>query len=488
LKEIDCTVSVAAKGGSLPTLAHASAQKGSVLVRGGVAHTLFRMAFPMLAGTFAMTAYNLTDAYFVGHLGTDPMAAMALTFPVIMLLTFVAGGIGTGVTTLVSHAIGRHDHDDAARLVTHGIALTVTFTTTFSVLGYLSINPVFRRLGADAETLPLVAQYMHIWYLAALTMSLPMMGNGILISCGDSKGASRFMIFGALLNAALNPILIRGYMGLPAMGIRGSALATVIAQAASTAWLLYLLHSKHHLLRFHSGNLHAYLASFRRILGFAIPCILSMVLMPVSAAVITWLVSQLGHAAIAACGTASRLEMFAFVVPMALGMSLTPFISQNFGADRLDRIRRAKTVATSFALLYGGGAAVVFFSGAPLLARLFSSDPQVIAVLVIYFHIIPFGYGMMETHRYCGFVLTGLQKPSQSMVLNIIRVLVLLIPLSWAGAHFFGVRGLFAGRLITDLTVGTLGLLWVSFRLRHTEITPTNRVAIPAASAEVVAG
>jgi putative MATE family efflux protein len=442
----------------------------SVLVRRGVRQTLFHMAFPMLAGTFAMNAYNLTDAWFVSRLGTMPLAAMAFTFPVIMLLTFIAGGIGTGVTTLVSHAIGRHDREDAARLVTHGIALTVTFTTTVSVLGYLSINAVFGRLGADAQTLPLVGYYMRIWYLGALTMSLPMMGNGILISCGDSRGASRFMIFGAVLNAVLNPILIFGYLGLPAMGIRGSALATVIAQAVSTIWLFHLLYKRHHLLTPHSGGLRSCFASFRRIIGFAVPCILSMVLMPISASLITWIVSGFGNEAVAACGAAGRLEMFAFVVPMALGMSLTPFISQNFGADRLDRIREAKTISASFALLYGGVAAIVFFLAAPWLASFFSEDPKVIKVLVTYLRIIPFGYGMMEVHRYCGFILTGLHNPSGSMVLNIIRIMLLLIPLSWLGAHFYGVQGLFAGRLITDLTVGTLGLFWVSHHLRSANI------------------
>jgi len=95
----------------------------AVLVERNVARTLFSMAFPMLAGTFAMNAYNLTDAWFVSRLGTLPLAAMGFTFPVVILLTFVAGGLGVGVTTLVSHAIGRHDHGDAARLVTHGVTL-----------------------------------------------------------------------------------------------------------------------------------------------------------------------------------------------------------------------------------------------------------------------------------------------------------------------------------------------------------------------------
>ena len=99
------------------------------------------MAFPMLAGTFAMNAYNLTDTWFVSRLGTLSLAAMGFTFPVVMLLTCVAGGLGVGTTTLMSHAVGRHDGPDAARITTHGLALTLGVAAGMAVIGYLSMNP-----------------------------------------------------------------------------------------------------------------------------------------------------------------------------------------------------------------------------------------------------------------------------------------------------------------------------------------------------------
>ncbi|MDD5704481.1 MAG: MATE family efflux transporter [Kiritimatiellae bacterium] len=416
----------------------------------------------MLAGTFAMTAYNLTDTWFVSRLGTLPLAAMGFTFPVVMLLTFVSRGIGTGVTALVSHAIGRHAHDEAARVVTHGIVLIMAVSLVMSVAGYLSIDFLFARSGADALTRPLVGEYMRTWYIGAVFMSLPVLGNGILISTGDSRGASLFMILGTILNAILDPIMIFGYFGVPAMGIRGAALATVIAQGVSTAWLILLLRRKHRLLVFRREGVGAYVVTAGRILRLGIPSVLSMILMPVSASVIMRLLSHFGSAAVAAAGAAGRIEMFAFVVPMALGISLTPFVSQNYGAGRMARIREAFGIGTRFALVYGAGIACLFFLGARWLAGLFSADPEVVASLVAYIRIISFGYGMMEVHRYCGFVLTGLHRPIQSALLNAIRIIVLLIPLSCVGAYLYGVRGVFLGRLVTDITVGFIGLAWVS--------------------------
>jgi putative MATE family efflux protein len=434
----------------------------AVLVRRSVTRTLFSMAFPMLAGTFAMNAYNLTDTWFVSRLGTLPLAAMGFTFPVIMLLTCVAHGIGSGVTTLVSHAIGRRHHADASRFVTHGMMLTLSVTAVMSVGGYLLIVPVFTALGADAKTLPLIGEYMRTWYLGAVFMTLPMLGNGILISAGDSRAASGMMIVGTVVNVILDPIMIFGYLGCPAMGIRGAALATVIAQGVSTVWMIHLLCRKHRLLRWGPQELGGYRDSLRRIVRFAVPSILSMVLMPISTTVITKVLSTFGNEVIAATGAAGRIEMFAFMVPMALGISLTPFVSQNFGAGRMDRVREAQKVATRFALGYGGLIAIAFFLAAPWLAAVFTDDPKVAATLVSYIRIISFGYGMMEVHRYCGFFLTGMHKPVSATVLNAVRVLVFLIPLSYLGAHVGGVIGVFGGRLATDIIVGILGMAWVS--------------------------
>lgn len=433
----------------------------SVLVQRSVKRTLFGMAFPMLAGTFTMNAYNVTDTWFVSWMGTVPLAAMGFTLPVVLLLTCVAGGLGVGVTTLMSHALGRKDPADAARLTTHGVVLTLGIASVLAVAGSLSIDPVFTSLGADSEVLPLVRQYMGVWYLAAPSMALPMLGNGLLISAGDSRAAGRFMMVGPLVNLVLDPILMFGYLGFPALGIRGAALATVVGQAVSTTWLLTLLLKKHRLLVLRRWSLQVYGASFRSILRLGIPSTLSMILMPISATVITRILSGFGNAAVAAVGAAQRIEMFAFIIPMALGMSLAPFVSQNLGAGRWDRIRESLALSTRFAMLYGGGIAVAFFLLAPVLASVFSRDPEVVRILVLTVRIVSFGYGMMEVHRYSSIFLTGLHRPGSSALLNGVRILILLIPLSWLGAQVWGVRGVFVGRLVSDLLAGCLGLVWV---------------------------
>ncbi len=448
----------------------------TTLTQSSVASTLFRMAYPMLAGTIALNAYNFVDTWFVARLGTTALAAMGLTFPVVMLLSFIASGIGTGVTALTSHALGRHDNEAASRIVTHGIILIMVFSLVLSICGYLSMDPVFRLIGADEQTMPLVKEYMGIWYCGAVFMAIPMMGNGILISLGDSRSASLFMLSGALLNCILDPVFIFGLRGFPAMGIFGAALATVLSQAFSACWLFYLLAIKYRLLVPAHPRLSSLPQSCSSILRFAIPGSLSMMLMPLSTAVITGLVSRHGNAVIAAVSAAGRVEMVAFVIPMALGMSLMPFVSQNFGAGHFGRIIEAKRYAIKFALIYGAGVAMLLFIFAPQLAGIFTKNAHVAEFFIRYLRIIAFGYGCMEVHRYCGFVATGIHRPVYATIINAIRVLVLLLPLSFTGNSLYGISGIFTGRLITDILAGIIGMIIVSRLLGRLPSSPDTSV------------
>ncbi len=438
----------------------------SKLTNDHVLKTLFKMAVPMLAGTIAHNTYNFVDTMFVAKLGTVPLAAIGYTFPVVTLLIFIAGGIGTGVTTLTSHALGRRNREDAQKMVTHGILLVTLVAAVIAIAGFLSIKPVFAMLGADEKTMPFIKEYMSIWYIGALFMALPMMGNGILISLGDSKAASSFMVLGAVLNCILDPVMIYGLAGFPAMGMAGAALATVIAQALSTIWLIWLLAGKHKLLRFKNLSLSQFPRSCRSISDFAIPASLSMTLMPLASGVITKLISKFGNEAVAAVSAASRVEMFSFIIPMALGMSLVPFVSQNYGAGHIDRIYQAKTYSIRFALLYGALVAVIMYFAAPMLALIFTNDQKVVELFTLCLRIISVGFGMMEVHRYCGFFLTGIHHPVLSTVLNGFRILILLLPLSFLGSSVSGVQGIFAGRLLTDLLAGTVGIVTVSWLLK----------------------
>jgi len=432
----------------------------STLVRDKVFPTIVRMAVPMLAGTVAINLYNLTDTWFVSRLGTNALAAMSFAFPVVMLLSFVLRSLGTGAMTVVAHALGRRKQEAAARLTTHAIFLSAGVALAVMVVGFLTIRPLFARLGASGEVLILTEQYMQIWYWGLVVRVVQMMLSDIIICTGNTKVVSSLMVAGTVINFILNPMMIFGLWGFPKLGIQGSALATVVTETCVFGFAFFLVHTKYRLISFSSHSRLRIISSWRKILRIGIPTLLSAILTPLSSAIVIKIVSGFGQTAVAAVGVAGRIEMFAFMIPMTVGMSLVPFVAQNYGAGRFDRIRVARKGAMLFALSFGFVIAIIFLFIARPLGMLFSSDPKVVDILVQYIYLTCFGYGFLETHRYAGFCVTGIQQPVASVFLNIIRVLVLMIPLTYFGAKFFGLSGIFWGRLITDVCSAVVGIIW----------------------------
>ncbi len=432
----------------------------SKLVAESLPRTIVKMAVPMVAGTFAMNAYNLTNAYFVSRLGTEALAAISFAYPVVMLVMFVSRGLGSGAMTLVAHAIGAKDHARAATLTTHALLFGVVYAAAISLIGLLTMRPVFARLGASGAVLETTASYMRIWYLFAAVMVLQMMTADIIISTGSTRTISALMVLSTGLNVLFDLGLIFGRFGLPRLGIVGAAWATILAQSVTLLASCWILARRLHLLDAAGLQFRAILRSWGRILRFGVPGALGMMMNPLSAAVVTRLVASHGNAAVAALGVAARIEMFAFMIPMTVGMSLIPLVAQNYGARRLDRVRAARRGTMTFAVLYGVFIGLMFLLFAPAMARIFSAEQAVIDVLCTYIYITCMGYGMLEVHRYAGFVLTGTHEPVQATLLTAVRVLVLLIPLAIAGNALFGLKGIFAGRLTAELLAGSVGIWW----------------------------
>ena len=269
------------------------------------------------------------------------------------------------------------------------------------------------------------------------------------------------------MNFILDPVMIFGLLGFPKMGIRGAAWATVFSETIVMAGGFVLLYKRYRLLSFARSPAAAVFASWGRILRIGAPSTLSSILGPVSTGVVTRMVAAFGPAAVAAFGVAGRIEMFAFMIPMTVGMSLLPFVAQNFGAGRMDRVRTAYKGTTMFAVCFGLIIAAAFTAAARPMAGFFSNDSEVIDILVRYVRITCFGYGLLEVHRYATFCVTGIQRPMISAGLNAIRLLVFLIPLSYLGAEVAGLTGMFWVRLATDLLAAGIGVFVVLWKTRQ---------------------
>jgi len=430
----------------------------AVYTKGSIQGTMLKTAFAMLAGTVAMSGYNIVDTYFVGRLGTEPLAAMGFTFPVIMLVGCVFRGLGIGVMSTAAQALGRGHKPKAQVLVTNGIWLTAGVSILMAALGILTQRWIFGSvMGAKGEVLELVNGYMTIWFAGAFTSSLGMTGNDLLISAGDSRTASTMMVLGLVLNTILDPLLIDPRFA--DMGIRGAALATVAAQFASAVAVLAILCVKQKLLRLTMYQWKMVRSAWALVVRFAVPATIGMLLMPIGSAVITAITAEFGDEAVAATAASGRLEMLAFVFPMALGISLLPMIGQNYGARLYSRIRTCHRFSMWFAFIFLESMAVIYFLTRRYTVVWFSHEENVQQIMMISLAIIPWGFGMVEIHRFSGFFYTGCGRPTTAAWLNALRIVGLMIPFSFIALWLRSLEGLFLARFAADTIAGVIG--WV---------------------------
>ncbi|MBU8922366.1 MAG: MATE family efflux transporter [Bacteroidales bacterium] len=438
----------------------------AVLTEGPIGKTLFRLTVPMTMGILAMVAFNLTDTFFVSRLGTKHLAALSFTFPVILVLTRFALGIGVGAASVVSRAIGMGDWKSVRRLTTDGLGLSLFFVAIFVVAGLFSIDKLFGALGAEGEILDLVREYMRIWYFGLIFVVVPMVSNNGIRATGDTKTPAMIMLVAVVVNTALDPLLIFGIGPFPEMGLAGAALATLIARMVTFAVSFYVIYKKLKMVTFERPGFDEMIDSWKRILYIALPAAVTRIIVPVGQGVITGITAAYGTNAVAALGVAIRTEYFAFAVVMALSSVLAPFVGQNWGAGKFDRVKAGIKKSNRFAMVWGFGSLAVLALVARPVAGIFSSDPDVISNIVLYMRIVPLAYFLQMVLMLVTGTLNVLNKPFHAAAIGVGQVILLTIPLAFIGSAIFGLKGVFMGIAIAYLISGIFAqvVLWRQVR------------------------
>ena len=281
-------------------------KNGIDLTQGSVARHVWRMTPPMAVAFLALMAFNLADTWFVSKLGTEYLAAMGFTFPVIMLVHFLVMGLGLGVSSCVSHAIGANDSEKVKHLATYGLLLTVAVCSMLAVAGYFLLPYILNMLGASGRPAELAAQYLSVWLFFIPLGEIPVVGNNAIRATGDTLRPSIVMVTVAVLNVLLDPLFIFGLGPIPALGMRGAALATGIARIVAMLAAVWLMYHRCNLLTLRWTGFRDMLRNWGSILHIALPCAATNLLMPLSMGLITRFISGFGATAVAATAAGQR--------------------------------------------------------------------------------------------------------------------------------------------------------------------------------------
>jgi putative MATE family efflux protein len=430
------------------------------LTQGPVGGHLVNMTVPMLLGITTMMAQAFIDTYFLGMVGDRALASYSFGFPILMIVTSVAIGMGAGTSSVVARAIGAGDHQRAKRLVTDSLLLSFMITATLSFVGILTINPLFRVLGAPDDMIPMIRTFMTILYCGVPFLVIGMVGTSSMRATGDTVLPSKLMIAGAILNVALDPIFIFGFGPVPALGLNGAAIAALLARGVMFAGVVYFLVRRLDMISLRKPPPGDMRRSWRDILHVGLPAAGTNAIVPVGLALITAMIARYGPEAVAGFGVASRVESMVLVIYYAMSSIIGPFVGQNLVVGREDRIQLSLRLCARFCIASGLVIAVFLALLSGVLPGLFSDNPAVTDVTRMFLWIVPISYGAYGIVMVVNAAFNGLGNPMPGVVISVTRILVLYVPLAFLGKALFGIVGIFVAYAVANILSGALGYFW----------------------------
>lgn len=431
------------------------------LTHGPIKKQILQMAIPMSIGLFFNTMFNVVDTFYAGKLSTAALAGMSVSFSVFFVLIAIVSGIGTGLSALLSHAIGRQDPSKVDQLTINGLILTVAASLVLSVVGFLFSPYLLALLGASGEAYAEGTRYVRGIYAGTLFFGINSTLNAFLSSRGLTKPYRNFLVFGFFLNLLLDPLLIFGWLGLPKLGTLGVAIATVIVQVVGNVYLGFkvknLLHLKISAASWKSFRISRQL----EILSQGIPAALNMMTVAIGVFVINFFIYRFGSdASTAGYGAAMRVEQLALLPAMGLNAATLTLVGQNYGAGKLDRVKETFFTALKIGIAIMTLGMILIFPLAPFLIGLFNNDPQVVFEGTRYLRIEFLAFNAYIIMNVCLSLLQGLKKPNYAVWIGVYRQLAMpLILFTFLGTTLgLGLVGVWWGIVLTTWT-GALGML-----------------------------
>ena len=425
---------------------------------------LMQYAVPAIIAMTASSLYNMVDSIFIGHgVGTMAISGLALTFPLMNLAAAFGSLVGVGASTLISVKLGQRDYDTAQRVLGNVFVLNILLGLAFTLVVMAFLDPILYFFGGSDQTVGYARDYMQIILLGNAVTHLYLGLNAVLRSSGHPQKAMYATIATVVINTVLDPVFIYGF----GWGIRGAAIATIVAQVISLAWQFKLFSNKEELLHFHRGIFRLK----RKIVFDSLAIGMSPFLMNLAACFIVILINQGlkeygGDLAIGAFGIVNRLVFIVVMIVMGLNQGMQPIAGYNFGAKLYERVNKVlkltiiyATVVTTFGFLVG-------MLVPDLVVGIFTSDAELIdisarglRIVVMFFPII--GFQMVTSNFFQSIGMAG-----KAIFLSLTRQMLILLPCLLILPRFFGVAGVWYSMPVSDVLASLIALVMLVMQFR----------------------
>lgn len=413
----------------------------------------------MMMGMLSFNVASLCETIYVGMVGTNELAAISFTFPLVFTLQAVSMGLSVGASSVVARSVGLGDMQKVQLLTTHCLLLVTMFSVSLGIIVAFCLPPVFSLLGVNDEVLPLAVDYMSIWLIGLPVFAMSFVGTSLMRASGDAFTPGVLSTIGSVLHVLIAPFLIFGLGPFPELGLQGAAISFVIARTIAFLIFVYVFVVREKMLRF---ELAGFVNSSREIFHVGLPALTANLIMPVSMAIITRLLAGHGTAVVAGFGVATRIEFMAVLLIFATSMSVSPVMGQNWGAGLVDRVKETLRMSNGFVLLYGVFAYALLLTCGEFFVSLINDDPAVRGAAYDYLVIGPMAVGLMGVMQNCNNGFNALGKPMPPLIISALRMIVINIPLALLGNHLFGYKGIYAAGVVTTILLAAASWLWIN--------------------------
>ena len=401
--------------------------RGRNLTTGSIPALSWSLAWPVMLSIFFQTLYQLVDAFWVSRVSDHAIAAVTVSQITLFVMISLTIGITVGSGVVMAMSIGRRDIAEAERVLGQSFVLNFIAAAVFTTLCLSLRGPLLTLTGATGEILPLALDYFTVVAGGSVLMFVFFAVIFGFNSQGDNTTVTWLFAISTTINAGLDPLLIFGGLGIPAFGVRGAAIATVISQVLLVIAGITLLHQRDMLVKFRFRNLVFRLHSVRQVLAIGFPAALTNLLNPAGLAALNALVAlAFLEAGVVGLSIGLRIEFFSFLPAIGFAVAALAMIGQNVGGGRLDRARASYRTALLFAFAIGSLVGVAALALRGVIVGAFSADPAVSGYTRSYLAIVPLAYGVVAALFVLVSSLQALGKSWRGFGISVVRVTILV--------------------------------------------------------------
>jgi putative MATE family efflux protein len=424
---------------------------------------LFVLAGPIVVAMFVQTMYNIVDTAFVGRLGAESIAALTFAFPLFFILVGLTSGIGVGVNSVISRRLGARDKTGAENAAVHGLLMSALFGAVLLAVGLPWQRHIFLLLGARGHVLDLAMSYMTIIWLGVFFMFPSYAMNSIFTAQGDTKTPMIVQASALILNAVLDPIFIYPL----GFGVRGAAIATVIALGVSLCMYIYF-YGRRSGLKIDLSGFRLSVPLSRDIFRVGAPATLMMFVMSIYVMFLNRFMSHFGTPYVAGFGLATRLESLPGILIVGISVSLLTLVGMYYGAGEMAALRTICWYGLRIGIVFTSLIGLIFYAAPTLFLKIFTDEGQVLTHGAAYLRIDVLTFPLMAVSMIISRILQGMGLGLPGLMINLIRIFIVAVPLAYIfvfvlGYGFLSVAwAMVCGGIASNITA----FLWLGWKFR----------------------